>query len=106
MVPMELCILRIICTHPADLPLFNPRPWVEPMNWLARHPGLGSLSVSSLYTIPTAGNNNHMGMFSLKFLGFNQDILSGRSPLNYRLHRLNSVFSFFPLDLLPQKTRG
>ena len=63
-----------------DLPLFNPRLWVEPMNWLARHPGLGAFSVSSHHTIPTAGNNNQMGMFSLKFLGFNQDIHSGLSP--------------------------
>jgi hypothetical protein len=46
MVPVEFRIPRIVCTRTVDLPSPNPRSWVEPLNWSARHLGLGSFSVS------------------------------------------------------------
>ena len=65
MVAMEFCILRIVCLRTEDVLFLIPRQWVEPLNWPARHLGLGSFSVSSGISLEEGESQAHTGRWSV-----------------------------------------
>ena len=63
---MEFCIPRIVCLRTGDVLFLNPRQWVEPLNWSARHLGLGSFSVvSSGISLEEGVSQAHTGRWSV-----------------------------------------